>query len=1138
MVVLIQRFDSETNEPTQLGRLHNGEILATHTDGFEDDIAHMRDVAEREPTYSRSAGGSHREIEQRKSRVFGRPPVSVKDELSLIRRFKPPYGIYGSIPSPDRDSERLLEIDATETISPPHRPVSLASAEFRHYHDPYDEEKPAYLLCIARDGTGFFQEVNDQTPFRDVYAFTVPESIRRDLLDICYSNRLFSLDHTHIREGEPEFRPSIATGVRICGTEKWVYNYTQSPPESLKMIEEAVTTACGVDLWLDPTPSELLDLLESEADRASVALAVLHTAIEENSATDFDPDRCLDAVRPYLSASSPLTRRHAAAIAAETIRTSSASVADVIDLVAPLLRDDDDRVRAHAGEILKVRGILYDSDVLADLLQQDDLNLREGVIEQLHRTAEESSVGLHESTTLLAKELQSDRGSIRKTAVEALTEIIDAGDSVDEAVRSALVSGLDDSDKRVRRNCAKSLARLEAADALIAHLETAEPEKQTSTLVGIETLAADDPETVLDALAVLDDILEEGPTAGRKRAAQVLATTATAYPDQLFLLLSRCSSLTADTSDSIRESGYQIIETTVRDEPDMFPFVRSDVETGFEDSSKSVREHAFTTALVAGHDALVLDALQHEQSSVRASAATVLESLGEEQPDRFHDQLPAFLAALDDDDVRSSLVSLVDVLVTSSDETADDVSLLVDALETGCPKTRQALVPILDEIADEQPATITPHRHRLIELLDDADTDTRVYLLSCLAAVAEHEPAALSEHTEGIVEHFDDEEYDTRDAAARCGAALCSVTELETLVRDGTEQERHTAWWALERIAQDDPERVCACLPLAEQQLEAITGEEVSQIERRATELVEHVADPMPERVVPLVPALTSALGARGRFTRRAACNALAAVGQEDTTALIDAVPSLVPLLDDQFDDVTNAALTVVRLVSESYPSEIRPAVPQLVEMVDSDECPVEVLVTLGNVADEFPDAAYSAIGTCLDKLSADNTRVQNNALALLADLATEYPDDLIDVSDTYIALLESDDQRVKYNAVSIIARLAKTHPDSFVDAEQALLECLRADHAPTRANACWTVGRLGFDAAEPRLEYLRQTDPDDSVRAGAIAALSLLSLSTCPYCDEQQEPHAVSLRVVFPEQVEWTCPDCNQTITSLIEDE
>jgi len=764
-----------------------------------------------------------------------------------------------------------------------------------------------------------------------------------------------------------------------------------------------VTTACGVDLWLDPTPDEVLDLLESETERAPVALAVLHAAFEESLVTALDLDRCLNAVRPYLSASSPLTRRHAAAIAAEAIRTSSTSVADVLGLVSPLLRDDDERVRSHAGDILRARGILSDSDILADFLQRDDPHLRKGVIEQLQRTAEESSVGLHESTTLLAKELQSDKKTVRKTAAQTLTEIIEAEDSVDDAVRSALVTGLDDSDESVRRNCAETLARLKAADALITHLETAEPAKQTSTLVGLETLAADDPETVLDALTVLDDILEGGPAADRKQAAQVLATTATAYPDRLYLLLSRCSSLTVDTSDSVRESGYQIIEAVVHDEPDMFPFVRADIKTGFEDSSKTVREHAFTTALVAGHEALVLDALQHEQSSVRASAATVLKSVGFKQPDRFHEHLSVLLAALDDDAVWSSLVSLVDVLVTWSDETADDVSLLVDTLETGCPETRQALAPILEEIADEQPTAITPHSHRLVELLDEADTETRMHLLGCLAAVAEHEPGVLTEYTENIVAHFGDEEYDSRDAAARCGAELCSVSELETLVRDGTDQERHTAWWALERIAQDDPERASDVLPLAEQQLEAITGEEVSQRERRAAELVGHVADTLPERVVPLVPALSTALGARGRFTRRAACNALAAVGQEDRTPLLDAIPSLAPLLDDQFDDITGAALTVVRRASESYPEEIRPVVPQLVEMVDDDTYPVEALAALGNVASEYPTATDPVIDTCLDKLSSDNTRVQNNALALLADHATEYPDGLIDASDTIL---------------------------------------------------------------------------------------------------------------------------------------
>ncbi|MFC7074693.1 HEAT repeat domain-containing protein [Halovenus rubra] len=1135
MVVLIQEFDREDDEVKQLGRLHNGEILVTHVEDFDENVAGMREVTERERTYSPATDRSYRSIERRKERVFGRPPVTLKDELSLTRRFKPPYGVYASILSPDSDSELLQKMDAAETVAPPYRPVSLTAVEFRHYHDPYDEDKPAVFCCITRDRTGFFQEMNGQTPLQDIYAFTVPETTRQYLLDMCYTADIFSLAHTHIREDEPEPRPSIATGIRIGETEKWIYNYTRSPPEAVEDIEDELRTACGTDLWLEPSPEKLVTLVESDDQRASIALAVLHAAFDENIETDVDPDRCIDAVRPYLSISSPVTRRHAAAIVAKTILAASLSPRDVIDLVVPLLQDDDDMVRTHAGDALRTRGILSDSDRLADILQRENQSLREGVIEQLQRFAEDFSVGLDESTTLLADELQSDNETIRKAASQAFAELIDGKNSVDKAVRSALVAGLDDSNKSVRIKCGESLARLGATDALITHLETAEPEKQTSTLAGLEKIAAEEPETVLDALTVFDDILDDGPPAGRKRAAHLLATVATAYPDRMFLFLPRVSSLTVDTTDGIRESGFQIVEAMVRDEPEMFSFVRSAVETGFEDSSRTVREHAFTTAVIAGHDSLVLDALQHEQSSVRSSAATVLESAGTEQPDRFYEHLQTLLETLDDDAVRSSLVSLVDTLVMWSETTTDDVSLLTERLESGQPETRHALAQILAKVADEHPQAIIPYSQRLVDLLEGTETETRRHVLECLAAVAEHDPSTLSESTDKIVAAFEDEEYDCRDAAARCGAELCSMRRLKAIVREGSEHEQHTAWWALERIARENPDRVHDVLPLVEQQLDSITGEEVSQIERRAAELVEHVADTMPERVLPVVPALTTALGARGRFTRLAACNALAAVGKEDVAPILDAVPSLAPLLDDQFDDVRRAALTVLRLISEPYPDEIRPVVPALIELVESDDCPVEALVILGMVADEYPTAVESAIETCLEKISAEDTRLQNNALAVLSELANEYPDELIAASESYIALLESDDRRVRYNAVSIIARLATTHPDSFVDSEQELVECLQAEYPPTRANACWAVGRLGFDVAEPRLEYLQQTDPDNSVQAGAIAALTLLSLSTCPHCDEQQEPHTVSLRVVFPEYVEWTCPHCSEKTTTSI---
>ncbi len=314
-------------------------------------------------------------------------------------------------------------------------------------------------------------------------------------------------------------------------------------------------------------------------------------------------------------------------------------------------------------------------------------------------------------------------------------------------------------------------------------------------------------------------------------------------------------------------------------------------------------------------------------------------------------------------------------------------------------------------------------------------------------------------------------------------------------------------------------------------QLEPLTRSDDPAVRRWAIEVLGRIAADSPEQVVPAVSSLITGLDAKRRKVRQPACEALAEIATVNAEAALDAVPAVASLLTESSDDIQRTALLFFSRVGKEYPTELRPIVPQLQEFIENDELPVGAMSTLGQVAKEYPAVAKPLIDTFTDRLTASNYRVRNNALASLADLAADYPDQVVSNVDTYIKLLTDDDDRVRQNATSIISRLARTHPERVEHARGKLISLLDADLAGTRKNACWALGRLEAIEALSDLQEVRETDSEEPVRAGAIAALEMLQRSTCPHCEYNANGHEMGVAVVYPEWVQWTCPECDRQV-------
>lgn len=225
---------------------------------------------------------------------------------------------------------------------------------------------------------------------------------------------------------------------------------------------------------------------------------------------------------------------------------------------------------------------------------------------------------------------------------------------------------------------------------------------------------------------------------------------------------------------------------------------------------------------------------------------------------------------------------------------------------------------------------------------------------------------------------------------------------------------------------------------------------------------------------------------------RRAAIEKLRDEAEENPFMVVEYVPQVVTVLDDEDDNVQEKAAVFIGKMGEEYPEEVKPAVRKLKRMVEEDDNFVAASSAIGKVVKEYPEVGVNFVNTYLELIGDSRTRVRNNALAMLTDIAEEYPEEVDDRIPRYIELLEDDDEYVRYNAVSVLTKIAKKNPEMVsgeveVDRLTSLLDVI---HHPTRENVCWLLGYIGAEEAIPDMEEVKEDATSERLQEAAEASI------------------------------------------------
>lgn len=625
MVVLFQKLDGESNSAKKHGALHNGEILESYTDDFEDRYQFMQHEA------SPHSGGlpstqpdTVGDVQYEKKHVFHRAPLSLKNEFSVKQQHRPPYGYYASIQAPWEYREQLVELDCTESITPPDQPVNLDEVSIWQYDFTFDEAKTSTMLGISPTGLVFLNGAR-KTPIEGVISFYIPDKARKALVDTCLAEELFSCDHTFIDGDESAPLPAVSTGIRIGETEKWVHDYTSAPPEAVERVEQAIRTACYLDRWLEPDFETLLAGLQDETEPDEPYLSILYAAVDQNVIEVTKPRALFEAVEPSLSAASNFTRFHAAKIAAQAAHAADRSAAQRTELLHRLLDDDDDEINDAAGDLLS-KMLVFGGELVASILNSDDAAVTERTVAQLPEIAKDHPGRFAPHAEIFATLLREGNTSIRED-VALILKYIAEDDGIDEtSIHTLLIDNLTESNDDIQRYCVIALAAVakennkafvEAVPAVAPLLESQWTSVRKAALTVLREVSRTHPEEIRPAVPQLVDLIESEELT--VETTSVLGRIAKPYP-----------AVAAPLIDTFKE--WLDIDDTRQ---------KNNALASLVDLANTHPDEIIDRAET------FIDLLDAEDEYVQRNAVTMVSRLSNTHPERFTDAIPTLREYLD-----------------------------------------------------------------------------------------------------------------------------------------------------------------------------------------------------------------------------------------------------------------------------------------------------------------------------------------------------------------------------------------------------------------------------------------------------------------------------------------------------------
>jgi len=258
------------------------------------------------------------------------------------------------------------------------------------------------------------------------------------------------------------------------------------------------------------------------------------------------------------------------------------------------------------------------------------------------------------------------------------------------------------------------------------------------------------------------------------------------------------------------------------------------------------------------------------------------------------------------------------------------------------------------------------------------------------------------------------------------------------------------------------------------------------------------------------------ALASETNIRRNEAAQTLSLLADEDVDEVRPFVDDLLALLDDERNAIAQQAATALLGVAREYPEDFVDVVPTVVGVLERDFNSLELLGTQilvqvvleepGTVAPQLDricavldgrSPAYEASGgfelagdeeaqqTMIEHDKEENKLlVQSQArLSNVVVAAAEGdPEAAADHVDSFLDLFDSPDTTVVGAAVDAIAEVAQADPEAAAEAYDGLIACLNHKHDSVRVRAVRALGHLGDDRAVGPLEDLARAEDDEEV--------------------------------------------------------
>jgi hypothetical protein len=811
-----------------------------------------------------------------------------------------------------------------------------------------------------------------------------------------------------------------------------------------------------------------------------------------------DPDAVAAAVGrldPYLVHESDGVRTKAARLLNLLVRHAPvASLASADALASVLEEQEGDEFRPTVVALARAVQATEEATLpapLEALLTHEDESVRDHAQFALHTLVGDDDAGIERVVALCEADEPLVVSAALQTVGTALTnDEFEAEGVVDAGIADHLAACLDHDHPEVRKHATNVtglvaradtavVARGDVVDPLVDRLSRGDEVGRTAAVMSLYLVTKHDPERGVDAGAVdvfADHVAADDETRQRV-AAGGLAHALRADPE----VRPRVVEFLTRDDEAVRKTMINGLAEAGSAAPDVLETVTSLLDADGErvrlggvtagvGVAKQIDDPADTGLAAFVTRVVDLAADESVDASVRRTAGSALEHLGNEVPGVFDAEDVATVAAMADDEDEDGVGDLLRSTVARVGGDSPGVVLDADAvgaiaaLLTGEELAQRIAARALWNVASEEPAAVAEADAvpRLVDLQTHGNAGVRAEAARALAQFAGEDPDV---------------------------AATVDIDMVVGLLSHGNDTVESSAGIALAALASHDDDAKDALAGLFgadDQELQYHAAGTLGVLARRAPSVVSEIAT---------VDGVAGLLASESEDVRAMARQSLGAVGATDAGCR----SLLVGLLSHRDDEVRAGAIRAVRQRAVGD-DDVRDLVVDHLDTSD-DRLAHAALLVVATVAAQSADDVVDAVPTLVDLFTHDDTEVREGAVTALGHVADDTPSVVTDAdgAEAIVRVLDDEREETRGSAVETLLKIAQADPSFVVDAGgmAALVERFDDDVPAIRRLAIRTVGIVADELPEAAIEAGAAsplvgslTHEDEDVREAAVRSL------------------------------------------------